>query len=122
MTATHEVFNQSTPFENRNLFAVDAPLGEALGAFDADWATEELHALGAEWGTAELQSLAREANANSPQLHTHDRFGARIDEVEFHPAWHALMRRLIASGAHAAPWAEPRAGAQAARAAKYLLW
>jgi putative acyl-CoA dehydrogenase len=122
MTATHDVFNQSTPFENRNLFAIDAPLTEALGVFDADWAAEELNALGAAWGTAELQSLAREANANSPRLHTHDRFGARVDEVEFHPAWHALMRTLIASGAHAAPWAEPRTGAQTARAAKYLLW
>ena len=118
----HEVFNQSTPFENRNLFAVDKPLGEAVGVFQAAWAGDELTALGAAWGTAELQALAREANVNSPRLHTHDRFGARIDEVEFHPSWHALMGRLIASGAHAAPWAEPRAGAQAARAAKYLLW
>jgi putative acyl-CoA dehydrogenase len=119
---THAVFNQSTPFENRNLFAIDAPLAAALGVFDAAWAADELSALGAAWGAAELQALAREANVHAPRLVTHDRFGARIDEVEFHPAWHALMQRLIASGAHAAPWAEPRPGAQAARAAKYLLW
>ena len=101
---THEVFNQSTAFENRNLFAIDSALGEALGVFDAAWAGEELHALGAQWGTAELQTLAREANANSPRLVTHDRFGARIDEIELDPALHALMLNLICSGAHAAPW------------------
>ena len=122
MSATHEVFNQSTPFENRNLYAVDAPLGEALAAFDAAWAADELQALGAAWGTAGLQALARDANVYPPRLHTYDRRGERLDDVEFHPAWHALMSELIGSGAHAAPWAEPRPGAHAARAAKYLLW
>ncbi|HSN31832.1 MAG TPA: isovaleryl-CoA dehydrogenase [Ideonella sp.] len=122
MTATHEVFNQPTPFENRNLYAVDDALREALGPFAAGWAHDELNALGAAWGSAAMQALARDANDFPPRLRTHDARGVRIDEIEFHPAWHTLMGALIASGAHAAPWSQPRAGAQVARAAKYLLW
>ncbi|HEX7383087.1 MAG TPA: isovaleryl-CoA dehydrogenase [Burkholderiaceae bacterium] len=138
MTATHEVFNQPTPFENRNLYAVDAALRQALERFSAGWAHNELNALGESWGGAEMQALAREANTYAPRLRSHDARGVRVDEVEFHPAWHTLMGALIASGAHAAPWvdrragaplatgaapwADRRAGAQVARAAKYLLW
>ncbi len=122
MSATHEVFNQSTPFQDRNLYAADPALGDALRALDAGWATDELHGLGARWGASDLQQLARDANEQGPALRQFDRYGRRIDEVEFHPAWHELMRHLIASGTHAQPWAEPKPGAQAARAAKYYLW
>jgi putative acyl-CoA dehydrogenase len=120
--STHEVFNQSTPFENGNLYALDAALQDALRAFDAAWAADELRALGARWSTPAMHELARLANAHEPALRNFDGQGRRVDEIEFHPAWHALMRELIGSGAHAQPWAEPRAGAQASRAAKYLLW
>src|SRR5262249_61262290 len=61
------------------------------------------------------------ANAHPPVLRTHDRFGNRIDEVEFHPAWHELMRTAVAHGLHALPWREPRAGAHVARAALFFL-
>jgi putative acyl-CoA dehydrogenase len=122
MPPTHEVFNQSSPFENRNLFALDAALGDAVRVFDADWALPELSVLGAAWSTSENHELARLANRYGPVLRPFDRAGVRIDEVEFHPAWHALMRELIGSGAHAQPWAEPRPGAHVARAAKYFLW
>jgi putative acyl-CoA dehydrogenase len=122
MSTTHEVFNQSSPFENRNLYAVDAGLRDALRAFDGDWAATELETLGARWGARDMHELARLANEQGPVLRQFDRCGERIDELEFHPAWHELMRHLIASGAHAQPWAEPKPGAQAARAAKYYLW
>jgi putative acyl-CoA dehydrogenase len=122
MQATHDVFNQSTPFENRNLYAVDAALRDALKVFDAQWAAPELETLGAAWGRREMQDLARLANEHGPVLKQFDRFGARIDEIEFHPAWHELMKHLIGSGVHGQAWAEPKRGAQAARAAKYFLW
>ena len=122
MPATHDVFNQSTPFENRNLYGIDAVLRDAVGAFDAGWAAPELDALGASWGTTANHELARLANEYGPVLRPFNRFGERVDEVLFHPAWHELMRQLIGSGAHAQPWSEPRPGAQAARAAKCFLW
>ncbi len=119
---THDVLNQSAPFENVNLFACDPALGEALLREGAGWAAGGLAALGATLGQAEVLDLARQANANGPRLHSHDRSGRRIDEIEFHPAWHELMSLLIGAGAHSAPWLDPRPGAQVARAAGYLLF
>jgi putative acyl-CoA dehydrogenase len=122
MSATHEVFNQSTPFVDRNLYACDPVLQEAVARFGAKWADAELHALGARVGSAEVQEWARLANAYPPQLRSFDRTGRRIDEVEFHPAWHEVMRLMIGEGVHADPWSDPEPGAQVARAAKYLLF
>jgi putative acyl-CoA dehydrogenase len=119
---THEVFNQAPPFGDVNLFLCDPALQEALAREGGGWAAAELTRLGATLGTAEVLDLARLANANPPRLLAFDRAGRRIDEVEFHPAWHALMAQMIGAGAHAAPWAAPRAGAQVARAAQYLLF
>jgi putative acyl-CoA dehydrogenase len=122
MTTTHEVFNQSTPFVDRNLYAVDPALQEALGRLDVRRADAELRALGARLGGAEVAEWARLANAEPPRLRAFDRTGLRIDEVEFHPAWHAIMGLMIGAGVHADPWADARPGAQVARAAKYLLF
>jgi putative acyl-CoA dehydrogenase len=119
---THEVFNQAPPFADMNLFTCDPALQEALAREGAGWAAQDLAALGARLGTAEILDLARAANANGPRLVSYDRSGVRIDEVEFHPAWHRLMELMIGAGAHSAPWAAPRAGAQVARAAQYLLF
>ena len=119
---THEVFNQAPPFGDINLLGCDPALREALAREGAGWAEGQLAALGARLGRAEVLDLARVANANSPRLVNFDRSGRRIDEVEFHPAWHQLMTLLIEAGAHAAPWAAPRPGAQVARAAAYLLF
>ena len=121
MSATHEVLNQSTPFVDRNLFTVDPALQDALERYGAGWAKADLNAFGATLGTAQMAEWARVANMFTPQLRNFDRSGRRIDEVEFHPAWHEVMRVMIGGGVHADPWAEPRAGAQVARAAKYLL-
>ena len=119
---THEVFNQAPPFGDVNLLRCDPALREAVAREGAGWAADELDALGARLGRAEVLDLARVANANGPRLVNFDRSGCRIDEVEFHPAWHELMALLIGAGAHSAPWADPRPGAQVARAAAYLLF
>jgi putative acyl-CoA dehydrogenase len=100
---THEILNQSPPLTGINLFTSDPGLsalveGLPLGVLD------ELARFGAQWGTAETFELGRIANAFPPILKTHDATGARIDQVEFHPAWHALMRRSVASGLHCSIW------------------
>ena len=118
---THEVRNTVAPFENINLYAVDPALQEALLREGGAAAAASLHALGERLGRAEVLELARLANQHSPRLHNFDRNGKRIDEVEFHPAWHGLMALLIENGAHSSPW-QGGAGAQVARAARYMLF
>jgi len=122
MPTTHDVTNQSTPFIDRNLYALDNVLQEAVTRHDAGWASAGLRVLGARLGSAEVAEWARLANAYPPQLRNFDRNGRRVDEVEFHPAWHEVMRLMIGAGVHADPWADPKPGAQVARAAKYLLF
>jgi putative acyl-CoA dehydrogenase len=119
---THDVTNQASPFADINLYACDPALQEALAREGGGWAAGALHALGAELGRADTLDLARLANANPPRLVNFDRAGRRIDEVEFHPAWHRLMEMMIGAGAHSAPWEAPQPGAQVARAAQYLLF
>ncbi len=119
MSATHQVFNQSQPLEDVNLFALDKPLQEALKREGASWATEQVSELGQICGSAEVQRWGREANENPPKLKTHDRFGHRIDEVEFHPAWHELMKVGVEHGVHSLPWQQPGPGANVARAALF---
>jgi putative acyl-CoA dehydrogenase len=118
---THEVRNTVAPFENINLYAADPALQEALRREGGGAEAESLYALGAQLGRAEVLDLARLANQHSPKLHNFDRSGNRIDEVEFHPAWHSLMSLLIGNGAHSSPW-QGGAGAQVARAARYMLF
>jgi len=119
---THAVFNQPPPFEGRNFFTSDRVLGEALAREGAPWAVDELTALGAEAASPDTLELGRLANVNRPELRAFDRFGHRIDVVDYHPAYHELMRTAISNGLHAAPWADPRTGAHVARAAKVLVW
>jgi putative acyl-CoA dehydrogenase len=123
---THEVFNQAAPFADVNLFRCDPALREGLAREGAGWAADTLDALGARLGSAETQELARLANEFTPRLVNFDRAGRRIDEIEFHPAWHSLMRPLIENGAHSLPWEgapeQRQPGAQVARAAAYLMF
>ena len=119
---THEVFNQAPPFGDVNLFRCDPALQEGLAREGGGWAADELAALGERLGRSEILDLARLANANGPRLLSFDRSGRRIDEIEFHPAWHQLMTLMIGAGVHASPWVDPRPGAQVARAAGYLLF
>jgi putative acyl-CoA dehydrogenase len=116
---THEVLNQVVPLEGRNLFDDHAALQEALEREGGGWARERLRAAGAFWG-AEPMRWGVEANEHPPVLHTHDRFGHRRDEVEFHPAWHALMRAGVQHELHALPWRTDQPGAHVARAATYV--
>jgi putative acyl-CoA dehydrogenase len=117
--ATHEVFNQVPPLENRNLFLDNAPLVEALEREGGGWAHDRAVEAGAFWG-GEAQEWGRLANENPPVLKTHDAVGNRLDEVEFHPAWHRLMEAGKRWDMHGLPWNEPQPGAHVARAAIYM--
>ena len=119
----HEVINQPGDLAGYNAFAADRPLTEAMRAFGADWASAKLEKAGDIVGSRDVQQLARLANRHVPELRTHDRFGHRIDEVEFHPAYHELMALVFASETHSLAWAEAgRPGAHVARAALSYLW
>ena len=115
---THEVLNQPPPLEGYNLFEQDRVLSEALEREGAAWARERATELGRIAG-GEPMRWGELANKNTPVLHTHDRFGHRIDEVEYHPAWHELMRLGVEFALHALPWRNPRPGAHVARAALF---
>jgi hypothetical protein len=92
-------------------------------AFGADWAWGKLRRAGAIVGSEEGQQLARSVNRHLPELRTHDRFGHRIDQVEFHPAYHELMRLIFSTETHSLAWTdEGRTGAHVARAALSYLW
>jgi putative acyl-CoA dehydrogenase len=119
--ATHEVTNQVPPLLGHDV-AADPALLDAVHREGAGWAEPEVHELGLLAGTPETAELARQANEHPPVLHTHDRYGHRIDEVEFHPAWHRLMETAVGHGLHAAPWRDDRPGAHVARAAKMYVW
>jgi putative acyl-CoA dehydrogenase len=113
----HEVTNQPPPLEPYNLLHTDRALGAALIRENAAWAAGELDALGKTLGAPETVRLGFAANINPPLLRAFDRYGHRIDEVEFHPAWHALLSLAVEAGLHSSPWAAPRPGAHVARAA-----
>ncbi|HJW54404.1 MAG TPA: DNA alkylation response protein, partial [Burkholderiaceae bacterium] len=118
---THEVANQTPELCNYNLFTTDIALREGVQREQAAWHEQDLMRFGAELGTREVMHLGDLANRHLPELTTHDRFGNRIDAVEFHPSWHALLGLLRREGLHALPWMQPRAGAQVARAAGYFM-
>src|SRR5205809_486275 len=117
---THEVLNQPPPLQGYDLFAADRVLAEGLGREGAGWAEERVRTLGRLAGGEALR-WGFEANTHPPVLRTHDRHGHRIDEVEFHPAWHELMRLAVGHELHALPWRDPRPGAHVARAALFFV-
>ncbi|HQR37527.1 MAG TPA: isovaleryl-CoA dehydrogenase [Blastocatellia bacterium] len=116
-----EILNQPPALENTNLFATDVVLREALEREGGGWIAGRAHEFGEVLGRSETLKLGVLANRFAPELRTHDRFGHRIDEVEFHPAWHELMRLGLAQEVHALPWTSDRAGAHVARAALMFL-
>ncbi len=118
---THEVDNVVPAPLGCNLYDSDAALREAVLREGAAWADDALHGIGAEVGSAEQAERARLANACPPQLRAYDAQGRRVEQVEFHPAWHGLMRDIWSRGLHCSPWAQPREGAFVARAAAFLL-
>jgi putative acyl-CoA dehydrogenase len=122
---THEVFNQSPPYEDVNLFATDRPLAEAVAANGAAEAAAELADFGRLWGSAAMMARGREANVSLPRLAAFDPRGFRRDAVEFHPAWHELMAASARAGLHNGTWASDgrraAAPAEVVRAAKFYM-
>ncbi len=108
--STHVVSNQPAPFENVNLFDSDRALIAAVTANGGATHRAPLSRFGGQCGSAEAQDLSRQANRHVPELRTFDRFGHRLDEVEFHPAYHALMKLGFDSGIAANAWLEPESG------------
>ncbi|HXC20204.1 MAG TPA: isovaleryl-CoA dehydrogenase [Steroidobacteraceae bacterium] len=126
-SSTHAVFNQTPPLTDYNLFSSDTALQEAVRREGAGEAVAELDRAGAALGTAENFEHARLANRHTPVLHTFNARGERIDAIEFHPSWHALMQGIAARGYHSSPWTTLGAAAagaphsHTARAAGYFL-
>jgi putative acyl-CoA dehydrogenase len=121
MSDTHVVTNQVPPMENYNP-ATSPVLVEALIREGGQWGLDEVNELGAISASDEANRWGELADRNRPILHTHDRNGYRVDEVEYDPAYHELMRVAVGHGLHAAPWADERPGAHVVRAAKTSVW
>ena len=123
--ATHEVFNQSPPFWDVDLYAVDRPLVDAIAANGGGSAEGELSDFGKRWGSAAMAERGRIANENTPKLRSFDSRGNRRDEVEFHPAYHELMAHSAHAGVHNSTWTAggaPAGGAsEVIRAAKFYM-
>jgi putative acyl-CoA dehydrogenase len=120
--ATHDVHNQPPALADYDVYGCDPILQRIVGTYDAQWADARLHAAGRVVGSAQVQELARQANRQLPELRTHDRFGNRVDRIDFHPAWHELMALAIGQETHSLCWHDPRPGAQVARGALSYLW
>ncbi|PWV49308.1 acyl-CoA dehydrogenase family protein [Nocardiopsis sp. L17-MgMaSL7] len=121
MPDTHEVFNQATPLGDYSA-ADDPALLEGLRREGAGWAEADVREIGDAAGSERVRAWGESANAYPPVLRTHDRYGHRVDEVDYQPAYHVLMDQAVEHGLHAAPWADGREGAHVARAAKFFLW
>ncbi|ABA49206.1 DNA alkylation response protein [Burkholderia pseudomallei] len=119
--STHEVSNQFDELTDYNLFATDPALGEALERAGASWAAPRLDAFGARLGTRDIARLAEDANRHVPELNAFDRRGRRIDRVDFHPSWHALLGLYREQGLISLAFRESRAGRWAANAAGFYL-
>ncbi|MBT2903960.1 acyl-CoA dehydrogenase family protein [Streptomyces cellulosae] len=121
--STHTVTNQAPPLVQYDVFGSDRALVEAVERHLVPEAREdglaELSALGRACGSAQVQEWGAQADENPPRLRTHDRYGHRIDEVEFHPAWHRLLGKGVSAGLTAA-WTRP--GGHVRRAAAFLMW
>ncbi len=121
MAETHVVTNQVPPLLDHNP-ATSPALMEALVREGGGWGVDEVTELGALGGSARAQRWGELADRNRPVLHTHDRYGHRVDEVEFDPAYHELMNAAVTHGLHGAPWADDRTGSHVVRAAKTSVW
>jgi putative acyl-CoA dehydrogenase len=125
MSLTHEVLNQSPPFVDVDLFALDTALTEAVAANGGAGARGELSEFGRHWGSGAMAERGRLANENTPKLRTFDSRGNRRDQVEFHPAYHELMAHSAHAGLHNSTWTNDGrpagAPAEVVRAAKFYM-
>jgi len=122
MSSTHVVLNQPPPLEGFNGYTSDSTLMAAVEREGAGWATRELTEIGALAWSDTAREWGRTAEERGPVLHSHDRYGHRIDLIEYHPSYHHLMEAAITRGLHAAPWGDDAPGAHVARAAKTIVW
>jgi len=121
--STHEVTNQVPPLSGYNVISADPALLEGIQRWGDAQDRTELEALGSLAGGAEAQTWGDQADNNPPVLHTYSPQGVRIDEVDFHPAWHQLMHTAVSHGLTAEPWTKPaRTGAHVRRAAGFVAW
>lgn len=118
---SHVVTNQSPILENVNLFELDKPLQNILNLYDANWGTKSIRDLGGVLGSAEWIKKGRQANQNPPTFHSHNSKGDRIDEIEFHPAYHDIMELKISQELHSQPWRTTQANVQIVHMAKIYL-
>jgi putative acyl-CoA dehydrogenase len=117
---THAVVNQPPPLVDYNVYEADTVLVEATRREGADWAEEQIAAVGAVAGSERIQALGAVANENPPKLRTHDRYGHRVDTVDFHPSWHELLGLAVEHELHSLPWKQPGVGAHVARASAFI--
>jgi putative acyl-CoA dehydrogenase len=122
VTNTHEVVNQAPPRVGINEFTLNEPLVAGVRQYDAAWAIDGLESVGATVGTEQFQHDADRANRVEPELHTFDAHGNRIDEVEYDSSYTRIISAATAAGAHTSAWADPRPGANVARAATFMLF
>nr|WP_010131252.1 acyl-CoA dehydrogenase family protein [Microbulbifer agarilyticus] len=120
-TGTHQVFNQPEALQGHNLYAGDNALKEAVIRFGGHWGEDDLQRYGEICGRPEWIERGFQANAHKPEFEPHDRVGNRIDQVNYHPAYHQLMQLAKSEGLHSSPWTHPQPGAHIVRAAKYYL-
>jgi putative acyl-CoA dehydrogenase len=118
---THEVINQPPPLEGYNAFDADPALREALERHGGAWGIDRVRDFGAATGSAEALEHSRRAQTNLPVLHTHDRFGHRVDRVQYDPSWHWMLRLGVERELTSLPWRDARPGAHVVRAAMFLL-
>ena len=118
---THRVENVASELVDYNVFTSDTPLVEAVAREGGGWGAGEIADFGARIGQADYLELGYLANRYTPELHTHDRFGRRVDNVSYHPAYHTLMHSAFENGLHSAPWTDPKTGAHVVRGAKYFM-
>jgi len=121
LASTHEVTNVAREMHDYNMFTQDAVLQEAVKREAASWAEADLTAFGKLTGSVDYRELGTLANRVLPELETHDRFGNRIDQVNFHPAYHELMKVAYEHGLHSSSWTDPGPGAHVARAAHFYM-
>lgn len=120
--AIRTVTNQAPPLVGHNVVTADLALTEAVVRHASAEVVDDLVALGAEAGSAEAREHGRLANEHHPRLTPYDRYGNRVDEVEFHPSWHWLMERAVGHGLAAAPWEDDAPHAHVRRAAGFMAW
>jgi putative acyl-CoA dehydrogenase len=120
--ATHEVFNQAPPLAPYNVFGADTALREAVEREGGAWGLDRLRDTGALAGSPEAIAHSERSEANEPVLHTHDRYGNRVDRVELDPSWHWLLREAIERECHGLPWRDPQPGAHVVRSSLFMVW